>query len=161
MEEQLTSGQKAALTRKWRQAGAKAAKTARWAVIMAKCRIRRLLSRTKWNLITFLGARGGESVGVVDIVAIRKDQGKGLDGLKRGDIFEIILIQVKGGSAAWPTPADVSRLIKVSQQYAAKAVILAAWTKGRHAELYQLDMACDPESKNCWELLDKPLAIFH
>jgi len=81
----------------WKAAQQKAAKTARWAVTMTKCRIRKLIAKTTWNLITFCGKKGGESVGIVDLVAIRKDHGIGVYGLKRGDVFEIILIQVKGG----------------------------------------------------------------
>jgi len=145
----------------WNAAQQKAARTARWAITMTKCRIRWLLSRTKWNLIAFLGARGGESVGVVDIMAIRKDHRKGVDGLKRGDLFEIILIQVKGGSAAWPTPEDIQRLVKVGLRYEAKAVVLAEWIRGRQVVLYRFDMGCNPESGNCWTRIDKPLELFH
>jgi hypothetical protein len=66
---------------------------------MAKVRIRRAPARTRWQLVTFCGTAGGESVGVVDLMAIRKDHGKPLPGTKRGDNFQIVLIQVKGGSA--------------------------------------------------------------
>jgi hypothetical protein len=145
----------------WKAAQQKAAKTARWAVTMTKCRIRKLIAKTTWNLVTFCGKKGGESVGIVDMMAIRKDHRQGLDGLKRGDVFEIILFQVKGGGAAWPTPDDILRLIKVGQRYAAKAVVLAEWKKGNEAILYRLDMECDPERENCWERIEKPLALFH
>jgi hypothetical protein len=39
-------------------------------------RIRQVIARTRWQLVTFCGAAGGESVGVVDMIAIRKDHGK-------------------------------------------------------------------------------------
>jgi hypothetical protein len=84
----------------WKLAQVKAAKTARWAVTMTKVRIRHVLSRTRWQLVTFCGKAGGESVGVVDLLAVRKDHGKPIAGTKRGDALQIILIQVKGGSAA-------------------------------------------------------------
>ena len=90
----------------WKTAQRKAARTARWAVTMTKVRIRRVLSRTRWQLVTFSGKSGGESVGAVDLVALRKDHGKPIAGTKRGDNFQIILIQVKGGSAAMPTADD-------------------------------------------------------
>ena len=45
-------------------------------------------------------------VGVVDMLAVRKDHGKPISGTKRGDVLQIVLIQVKGGSAAMPTAAD-------------------------------------------------------
>ena len=57
----------------WKDAQQKAALTARWAVTMAKVRIRRVASRTRWRLVTFYGKSGGESVGVVDLLAILKD----------------------------------------------------------------------------------------
>jgi len=51
----------------------KAALTNRRAVTKTEERIRRVLSRTRWQLVTFLGKRGGESTGIVDMLAIRKD----------------------------------------------------------------------------------------
>lgn len=58
----------------------------------------------------FPGPGGGESTGIVDFMAIRKDHSQPeTDPLKRGDLFEIILIQVKGGSARMPTRQDVLR----------------------------------------------------
>ena len=49
---------------------------------VAKVRIRRVASRTRWQLVTFCGKSGGESVGVVDLLAIRKDHGKPVGGIK-------------------------------------------------------------------------------
>ncbi len=82
----------------WPTAQQTAAKTARWAVTMTKVRIRAMLSRTKWQLVTFLGGSGGESVGIVDLLALRKNHAACKPPAKRGDSFEIILIQVKGGA---------------------------------------------------------------
>jgi hypothetical protein len=90
----------------WKEAQQKAARTARWAVTMAKVRIRRVASRTRWQLVTFYGKSGAESVGVVDLLAIRKDHGAPVGGIRRGDALQIILIQVKGGGAAKPTLED-------------------------------------------------------
>jgi hypothetical protein len=56
----------------WTAAQRKSAKTARWAVTETKVRIRRVLSRTRWQLVTFLGKGKGESTGVVDLLAVRK-----------------------------------------------------------------------------------------
>jgi hypothetical protein len=126
------------MTVDWIKAQRKASHTARWAVTMAKVRIRRALARTRWQLVTFCGAAGGESVGVVDLIAIRKDHGKPLPGTKRGDNFQIILIQVKGGSAAMPTAEDGNRLRAVARHHRAKRVLLAAWTKGKAAHFFRL-----------------------
>jgi hypothetical protein len=49
-----------------------------------------------------------ESVGVVDLLAIRKDHSKPVGAARRGDALQIILIQVKGGAAARPTPEDAA-----------------------------------------------------
>lgn len=122
----------------WTKAQQRAARTGRWAVTMAKVRIRRALARTRWQLVTFCGAAGGESVGVVDLIAIRKDHGNPLPGTKRGDNFQIILIQVKGGSAAMPTTEDGNRLRAVARRHRARGVLLAAWTRGKAARFFRL-----------------------
>jgi hypothetical protein len=62
----------------WTSAQQKAARTARWAVTMTKVRIRRVVARTRWQLVTFFGVKGGESAGVVDqgtaqFLAIKKN----------------------------------------------------------------------------------------
>ena len=116
------------MTVNWMKAQRKAAHTARWAVTMTKVRIRQALARTRWQLITFCGVSGAESVGVVDLMAIRKDHGKPLPDTKRGDAFQIILIQVKGGH----------RLRSVARHHRAKRVLLAAWTKGKAARFFRL-----------------------
>jgi len=122
----------------WASAQQKAANTARWAVTMTKVRIRRVLSRTRWQVVTFCGKTGGESVGVVDLLAVRKDHGKPIAGTKRGDNFQIILIQVKGGGAAMPTPEDATRLRAVAKRHRARHVLLASWKKGAAARFFRL-----------------------
>jgi hypothetical protein len=91
------------MTVNWTKAQRKAAHTARWAVTMTKVRIRQTLARTRWQLVTFCGVSGAESVGVVDLMAIRKDHRKPLPGTKplggktfrttqiEGSVFEIAL----------------------------------------------------------------------
>ena len=74
----------------WDNAQRKAARTARWAVTMTKVRIRRVAARTRWQLVTFCGKAGGESIGVVDLLAVRKDHGKPAAGAKRGDALQLI-----------------------------------------------------------------------
>lgn len=98
----------------------KAMLTAKWAVTMAKWRIafdtgerviggRTVPASRRWNLITFLGPGGSESSGIVDLMAIRKNHKTPQNSkLKRGDLFDIILIQVKGGGARRPLPETTS-----------------------------------------------------
>lgn len=137
---------------------AKARRTAEWATTMAKWRIgfethgkllgkvgthasgRPVAPARRWQLVAFNGPNGGESRGIVDFLAIRKDHrdhGKG-GPLNRGDLFEIILVQVKGGTARWPTDPDLERLRAVRRKYRARAVVLAKWEKGTQPSFYRL-----------------------
>jgi len=125
----------------WKNAQEKAALTARWAVTMAKVRIRQAVSRTRWQLVTFYGESGSESVGVVDLVAIRKDHREPVGGSSRGDALQIILIQVKGGAAAKPTLEDAARLRIVAKRHGARHVLLATWKRGTAARFFRLRRA--------------------
>lgn len=123
--------------------GQKAHHTAKWARTMTKWLItynRRTGAR--WNLVEFGGRSGAESRGIVDLVAIRKDHRHGdrarRHGCKLGDLFEIVLIQTKGGSANRPTPADRARLRQVARYHKATAVVLAEWRRGRTLSLFRL-----------------------
>jgi len=82
-------------------------------------------------------AGGSESVGIVDLIAIRKDH-KAHGGFKHGDRFQIILIQVKGGSAAKPTDDDANRLRAVARYHRAQCVLLASWKEGKSAQFFYL-----------------------
>ena len=86
----------------------------------------------KWQFANFRGPKGGESVGVVDLVAIRKDHRRPpeLSGVKSGDALQIILIQVKGGSADNPSPGDGVRLRILKEHHRASHVLLASWKPG-------------------------------
>jgi hypothetical protein len=108
--------------------GRKAQHTAKWARTMTKWLVT-YSQRTgaKWNLVDFGGKAKAEARGIVDLIAIRKDHRHDGLGFKRGDLFEIVLIQTKGGSAPRPTPSDLARLSKVARHHRAKAVILAEW----------------------------------
>ena len=125
----------------WKKAQEKASLTARWAVTMTKVRIRQVVSRTRWQLVTFDGKGGAESAGVVDMLAVRKDHAASSGVIRRGDALQIILIQVKGGSAAKPTFDDAARLRAVKKRHGACEVLLAAWTKGSMPHFYRLRRA--------------------
>lgn len=131
-----------------RTAPEKALGTAKWARTMTKWLITHSSKGgVKWQLVEFGGENGHESYGIVDMVAIRKNHTLPANGGKRGDIFEIVLIQVKGGSAAFPSEDDVNRLLAVKDHHRADRVVLAEWKKGKKLCLYDLaDMknAIDP-----------------
>ena len=118
-----------------------AIRTAKWATTMTRWRIgfethgRRLAKpgvkpARRWQLVGFPGPAGRESAGIVDLIAIRKDHATTNGRYKRGDLFEIILIQIKGGGARWPNAEDIRRLRAVANFYRARDVVLAAWIKG-------------------------------
>lgn len=94
----------------------------------------------KWRLVEFGGITGSESRGIVDMLAIRKNH-KEMEGVKRGDLFDIVLIQVKGGSARRPSDSDIERLRVVANYYHAKEIVLAAWKIKEELNLYRLDDA--------------------
>lgn len=143
---------------------AAAIRTAKWATTMTRWRIgfeTRGLRLAKpgvkpgrrWQLVGFPGPAGRESAGIVDLIAIRKDHATTNGKFKRGDLFEIILIQIKGGSARWPNAEDIRRLRAVAKRYSAKDVILAEWVKGSHQNFYRLDKkTTDP--KTAWKEVD-------
>ena len=124
-----------------------------------------LITHTKtskpWKLVTFPGPAGSESRGIVDILAIRKDHRSTMAPLKRGDLFEIILIQVKGGVARWPTRNDLVRLQSVAAYYKAQAIVLGIWVKGERLELYRLTALPHEGSstREAWERTE-PKRIF-
>jgi hypothetical protein len=146
----------------WRKAQQRAAATAKWATTMTKVRIRRLLARTRWQLVTFAGPNGGESVGIVDLLAIRKAHRHPLNGLKRGDFFEIVLIQIKGGSANFPDFEEIERLRRVGRRYKANAVLLAQWRRGRQVDFFRLKRSSVVEgnARSFWVQVESPELLF-
>jgi hypothetical protein len=118
--------------------GEKAHVTAKWACTMTKWLVTYShRNGARWNVIEFEGKNKREARGVVDMMAIRKNHRKAGPGLKRGDLFEIVLIQVKGGSARRPTDKDKARLKRVAQRYKAM-IVLAEWQKRKKLALCQL-----------------------
>ncbi len=119
--------------------GKKAQNTAKWARTMTKWLV--TYSRqtgAKWNVVDFGGKTKSEARGIVDLMAIRKDHRRDVPGLKRGDLFEIVLIQTKGGTAPRLSAEDVIRLSKVAIHHRAKAVALAEWKKADKLALFLL-----------------------
>ena len=145
----------------WKTAQQFAAHTAKWAVTMTKVRIVKTIARTKWQLVTFLGPAGAECVGIVDMMLIRKNHSLGKPPLKRGDLFEVILVQVKGGTAPFPSIDEVQRLRAVGRAYRAKAILLAQWKRGRQVEFFRLRRGKSASPRDCWAELDSLGDMFH
>lgn len=150
----------------WNRAQKQAARTARWATTMAKWGVSHATggkrSGTKavvrWLLVDFLGPNGGESAGIVDAIAIRKDHRPGKDGLKRGDRFEIILLQIKGGAAAMPSASDIKRMRSVADLHGATEVVLVKWKRKEALEYSRLRPGTRLPKK-AWEPV-KPEVLF-
>ena len=92
----------------------------------------------RWQFVGFAGPAGSESRGIVDLLAIRRDHLTSDDRFKVGDLFDIVLVQIKGGSASWPSFDDAKRLRAVQRYYRARAVVLSSWRKGAEPKLYVL-----------------------
>jgi hypothetical protein len=116
----------------------KAHATGRLAETLFKALSSRVAER--WKFVSFRGPNKAEWRGIADVIAIRNDtsQPEG-DLLKRGDLFDLILIQVKGGSARMPPEEDRRRLRAVQRLYRARAVVLFEWQRGKHSNFYVLN----------------------
>lgn len=126
-------------TLKWQKASITAHLTSRWAKTMTKWLItKNCKNGAKWRVVNFVGSANSESRGIVDLLAIRKDHHIQNVKTKRGDLFEIVLIQVKGGSAPFPTADDIARLKNVAKYHHAKAVVLSEWKPKKRLQLYLL-----------------------
>ena len=125
---------------KWKRAQERAHSTATWAKTMTKV----IISQNNkggpiWHVVNFLGPNKAESRGIVDLLAIRKAHELHDLPLKRGDLFEMILIQVKGGTARRPSAEERERLKKVAEIYSVKTILLSEWKKGSRARFFKLD----------------------
>lgn len=119
----------------WTAAVDKAKKTAKTATTLAKAHLARESNKHggRWQWVEFLGPNGRESAGIIDIVAMRKKwavpAGPEFQNLKHLDLFDIMLIQVKGGSARMPTANDIARMELVADHYKACNVLLYQWSE--------------------------------
>lgn len=153
---ELTAAEKAKLTAKW------ATTMTRWHIGFVTNGKRLGSAKVKpirrWQLVGFPGLGGRESAGIVDLLAIRKNHKKPNSPFKRGDLFEIILIQIKGGGAKRPDKRETKRLSAVAKYYNARDVVLAEWVKRSHLKFYWLiNDRRDP--KRAWGEVD-PRVLF-
>jgi hypothetical protein len=106
--------------------------TGKMANTLAKALAKRYSRR--WQFVDFHGPKGHESAGIVDILAIRKcGKPPTISGLKKLDLFDIQLIQVKGGSAANPSAEDIDRMRLVAEHYHADRIVLFQWIKKKQS----------------------------
>ena len=140
----------------WVEIVKKVRDTGKMANTLAKALAKRYSDR--WQFVDFLGPAGHESAGVVDIVAIRKSGKKPtIAGLKSLDLFDIILIQVKGGSAEMPKPDDVNRLKLVQEHYDAREIVLFEWNTKKDLTRFSVLNTEDKWSKRTpAEIFGKP-----
>jgi hypothetical protein len=112
-----------AITRNWRRASARAHATARNAKLFAKY----ALGKSGWKVASFDSRSGFEYKGVVDLVAVKRNN-------RSPDELTIMLVQVKGGSAR-VTKNELSRLrraagrLRVSWNVAGKPKKTVRFTK--------------------------------
>ncbi|MFH1651655.1 MAG: hypothetical protein ABID87_06115 [Chloroflexota bacterium] len=144
MEHKLSPHEKAACTDKWAETMTK------WLITFTN----RKLSKQRWQIVSFRGPNKGESRGIVDIIAIRKNHKYHSKTLKIGDLFEIVLIQVKGGRARDPSEDDKKRMLEVGKYYHAKCCILSRWKRRELQSVSLLD-----ESSLKWNKIE-PEEIF-
>ncbi|WP_382223192.1 hypothetical protein [Hydrogenophaga atypica] len=120
---------------KMQVAAKKAIKTAKTAMTLAKAHLARESNKHggRWQWVDFPGPNGRESAGIVDILAVRKKwdllPGAEFQKLKHLDLFDFMLIQVKGGSAPMPTADNIERLELVADHYNACTVLLYQWSE--------------------------------
>jgi hypothetical protein len=92
-------------------------------------------------------------IGEGHLLAIRKNHAKTKAPFKRGDLFEIILIQIKGGGAKRPDKNEIKRLRDVAKHYKARDVVLAEWVKGNQLKFnWLVNYRADP--KKAWGEVD-------
>jgi hypothetical protein len=115
MDQQLTAGQKAALTRKRRAAAEKAVqkrkqkrawKQAHDKEAASKAALETYCKKHGWKLAFFEGKTGAPRTGIIDAVAFQLDR-------KNADALQIRLIQLKGGKAG-VSAQEITRLKKAA-----------------------------------------------
>ncbi len=118
----------------------KAKVTEKIATMITKWRVGKMKIKPIWQLVEFKGENDRESTGIIDILAVRKNHAQKSNeklNLSRGDLLEIILIQVKGGTASSPSIDDIERLRILAKYYRAKNILLSEW-KSHEPVFYRL-----------------------
>jgi hypothetical protein len=110
---ELTAGQKAALTRKRRAAAAKAQQTRKRVNTFTKVRASEAASKEAlrahceqqgWRVAFFEGKTGSPRTGIIDAIVFRVSR-------KNADVLDLRLVQLKGGKAG-VSGVEIARLKK-------------------------------------------------
>jgi len=134
-----------------RTASARARHTDQWTETIFRAVSAKVAKR--WRFVSFRGKSKGEWRGVVDVLAIRKDSAQPeIPSLKRGDLFEIVLIQMKGGSARRPNMEERGRLRAVARRLRANAVVLFEWDRGILANFSVLGPGLQWKPSSCRQI---------
>ena len=97
--------------------------TDKWTQIMFDALTNQVAYR--WKFQSFRGKKKRDSAGIVDVLAIRRNTADPQSPpLWANDLFEFILVQLKGGAAVSPSPDELTRLWAVRDHYDAKEVVL-------------------------------------
>jgi len=134
----------------------KVRKSARMANTLAKALPARVAHR--WQFMDFLGPGGNESAGVVDLLAIRRNFSKipSVAPLKQYDLFDIMLVQVKGGDSPMPTNDDKARLKIVKDRYGALEIVLFEWNNRKGITRFsRLDESLEWQERTATQLFGK------
>lgn len=138
----------------------KALHTAKWARTMAKWTITQSSKGgVKWQVVQFNGKGGQESKGIVDMLAIRKNHRPTDAQIKRGDLFEMILVQVKGGSARAPSQAAIARMLAVKNHHKADRLIQIEWKRGCVLRCIDLETGNEHPAKEIFGVVPSPAKI--
>jgi hypothetical protein len=144
----LTPGQKAAQTRKWRAAGAKAAQTKKRKKIILKIRASERASKEKlrehyeadgWKVAFFEGPTGNPRTGIIDAVAFRLAKSD-------ADSLHLRLIQLKGGSSGI-TAAEIRRLKAAARETNVGWIIAAFDGEALHLVPEETAVSSRPRAK--------------
>lgn len=141
-------------------AAEKAMKTDKWTEILFRALSSRVAKR--WRFVSFRGSKKREWKGIIDVLAVRKrtevagaELKKKYPVLSRGDLLDVMLIQMKGGSARPPTATDCQRLRAVKEIYQATDVVLFTWRGlGRSAKGAKTTFKVLNEAADAWDLRD-------
>ena len=124
------------------------------AVEATKLQIERTNSSTaKYQFVEFSGPNGGDSNGIVDLLAIKKNRNKKENkkhGLSNADLLDIIQIQVKGRGSRPPKNDDKKRMKKIAKYYKFKETLLSRWDPSK--EFFPVFSRLTDQ--NTWQIVD-------